>query len=380
MLAVGAGGPRAPGAARAGQIWPPRRPLRLTGAALPFPGGGVRGRAGGRVRDGGGGHGGGGGRAEGRLPLPRQRGGRGSGGLGRGGARRRQRQARRRCAARARRPRRRGGCATRGARADAASRGRAAAHWRRRRAAPARGIGASAAAAPAPRAAAPADDASARLPARPPAPPPGRGIPNPIALLGHLRPARLAKTIQAQRHNLQRLVWRLEDASVFGAKLAKKFAVKAIRPALVCECRGRARGVPRRRRVGRGAGRARQAGRRLLSLARVLNPWPHRRTRRPHPPRVAPQGSSCPARCGRSTRAATRASACCGSPRRSSLTTTTRSCWAATGGSSSSRCDAACSLQRGRPRGPGRRRRRPRGACSLPARAAWPPRPGQGLP
>ncbi|GBF91759.1 hypothetical protein Rsub_04063 [Raphidocelis subcapitata] len=61
----------------------------------------------------------------------------------------------------------------------------------------------------------------------------GPRLPNPLALLGRLRPANLAKGIQEQRHNLQRLIWRLEDAGVFGAKMARKFAVKAVRPALV---------------------------------------------------------------------------------------------------------------------------------------------------
>lgn len=58
---------------------------------------------------------------------------------------------------------------------------------------------------------------------------------NPFALLGKLRPRNLAKAFKAQRQNLQRLVWRLEDASVFSAKFALKFAIKAARPALVCE-------------------------------------------------------------------------------------------------------------------------------------------------
>lgn len=34
---------------------------------------------------------------------------------------------------------------------------------------------------------------------------------------------------------MQRLVWRVEDASVFTAKFAAKAIVKGIRPALVCE-------------------------------------------------------------------------------------------------------------------------------------------------
>jgi hypothetical protein len=58
---------------------------------------------------------------------------------------------------------------------------------------------------------------------------------NPLALLGSLRPSNLAKALQAQRQNLQRLVWRLEDASVFTAKFASRALLKAARPALVCE-------------------------------------------------------------------------------------------------------------------------------------------------
>jgi hypothetical protein len=40
---------------------------------------------------------------------------------------------------------------------------------------------------------------------------------------------------QGQGKRVQRLVWRLEDASVFTAKFAAKAVVKGVRPALVCE-------------------------------------------------------------------------------------------------------------------------------------------------
>ncbi|KAI8471005.1 MAG: hypothetical protein J3K34DRAFT_385002 [Monoraphidium minutum] len=61
----------------------------------------------------------------------------------------------------------------------------------------------------------------------------GRGFPNPLALLGQLRPRNLAKAVKARKQGLQRLVWRIEDASVGGAKFARKFLLKAARPALV---------------------------------------------------------------------------------------------------------------------------------------------------
>lgn len=60
-------------------------------------------------------------------------------------------------------------------------------------------------------------------------------IPNPLKLLSALRPRSLVGLAQGQGKRVQRLVWRLEDASVFTAKFAAKAVVKGVRPALVCE-------------------------------------------------------------------------------------------------------------------------------------------------
>lgn len=60
-------------------------------------------------------------------------------------------------------------------------------------------------------------------------------IPNPLKLLSALRPRSLVSLAQGQGKRVQRLVWRLEDASVFTAKFAVKAVVKGVRPALVCE-------------------------------------------------------------------------------------------------------------------------------------------------
>lgn len=62
-------------------------------------------------------------------------------------------------------------------------------------------------------------------------------MPNPLRLLSALRPRSLVSLAQGQGKRVQRLVWRLEDASVFTAKFAVKAVVKGVRPALVCECR-----------------------------------------------------------------------------------------------------------------------------------------------
>lgn len=56
---------------------------------------------------------------------------------------------------------------------------------------------------------------------------------NPLKLLGKLRPRELVAMIRGQRKRIQRLVWRLEDASVLTAKFAVKAAVKGARPLLV---------------------------------------------------------------------------------------------------------------------------------------------------
>jgi hypothetical protein len=61
---------------------------------------------------------------------------------------------------------------------------------------------------------------------------------NPLALLSGLRPSRLVKLVQSQGQRVQHLIWSLEDASVITGKFALKFAVKAIRPVLMCECQG----------------------------------------------------------------------------------------------------------------------------------------------
>ncbi len=60
--------------------------------------------------------------------------------------------------------------------------------------------------------------------------------PNPLQYLGALRPRRLAMAVQNQGKQLQRVVWRVEDFARFGAKFALKAAIKAARPALICEC------------------------------------------------------------------------------------------------------------------------------------------------
>ncbi|KAF8071137.1 hypothetical protein HT031_001219 [Scenedesmus sp. PABB004] len=59
------------------------------------------------------------------------------------------------------------------------------------------------------------------------------GLGNPLKLLGNLRPKRLAAAVTGQRERLQRLLWRLEDASVFTAKFAARALIKGARPALV---------------------------------------------------------------------------------------------------------------------------------------------------
>lgn len=58
---------------------------------------------------------------------------------------------------------------------------------------------------------------------------------NPFKLLRHLRPRSLVSAVQGQNKRIQRLVWRLEDASVFTAKFALKAVVKGTRPILVCK-------------------------------------------------------------------------------------------------------------------------------------------------
>ena len=60
-------------------------------------------------------------------------------------------------------------------------------------------------------------------------------MPNPLKLLRALRPRSLVSLAQGQGKRVQRLVWRLEDASAFTAKFAVKAVVKGVRPALVCE-------------------------------------------------------------------------------------------------------------------------------------------------
>jgi hypothetical protein len=64
---------------------------------------------------------------------------------------------------------------------------------------------------------------------------PGLQLPDPRKLLSALRPRSLVSLAQGQGKRVQRLVWRLEDASVFTAKFAVKAAAKGVRPALVCE-------------------------------------------------------------------------------------------------------------------------------------------------
>jgi hypothetical protein len=66
--------------------------------------------------------------------------------------------------------------------------------------------------------------------------PTGISIPNPLRLLSALRPRSLVSLAQGQGKRVQRLVWRLEDASAFTAKFAVKAVVKGVRPAIVCEC------------------------------------------------------------------------------------------------------------------------------------------------
>lgn len=68
-----------------------------------------------------------------------------------------------------------------------------------------------------------------------PPPPAGMQLPNPLKLLGQLRPARLAAAMRGQGKRVQRLVWRAEDAAVTAVKLARRLAIKGARPALVCE-------------------------------------------------------------------------------------------------------------------------------------------------
>jgi hypothetical protein len=63
----------------------------------------------------------------------------------------------------------------------------------------------------------------------------GVPLPNPLQLLKALRPRSLVQLAAGQGKRVQRLVWRLEDASVFTAKFALKAAVKGVRPVLVCE-------------------------------------------------------------------------------------------------------------------------------------------------
>lgn len=58
---------------------------------------------------------------------------------------------------------------------------------------------------------------------------------NPLAVFSGLRPSRLIKLVQSQGQRVQHLIWSLEDASVITGKFAVKFAVKAIRPVLMCE-------------------------------------------------------------------------------------------------------------------------------------------------
>jgi hypothetical protein len=58
---------------------------------------------------------------------------------------------------------------------------------------------------------------------------------NPLAVFSGLRPSRFIKLVQSQGQRVQQLIWSLEDASVITGKFALKFAVKAIRPALMCE-------------------------------------------------------------------------------------------------------------------------------------------------
>ena len=43
--------------------------------------------------------------------------------------------------------------------------------------------------------------------------------------------------LRRQGKRVQQLVWWLEDASRFSAKLAVKVVAKSARPALICECR-----------------------------------------------------------------------------------------------------------------------------------------------
>jgi hypothetical protein len=68
--------------------------------------------------------------------------------------------------------------------------------------------------------------------------PAGVQLGNPFKLVGKLRPRSLMSAVRGQRQRLQRLIWKLEDASVFTAKFAVKAVVKGARPALVCEYEG----------------------------------------------------------------------------------------------------------------------------------------------
>lgn len=61
----------------------------------------------------------------------------------------------------------------------------------------------------------------------------GLQLGNPLKLVGKLRPRSLMSALRGQRQRLQRLVWKLEDASVFTAKVAVKAVVKGARPVLV---------------------------------------------------------------------------------------------------------------------------------------------------
>lgn len=63
----------------------------------------------------------------------------------------------------------------------------------------------------------------------------GRSRRNPLQLLSMLRPSALVKSLRLQSKRLQHLIWSLEDAGTFSAKLAVKAAIKAARPILVCK-------------------------------------------------------------------------------------------------------------------------------------------------
>eukprot|EP00877_Chromochloris_zofingiensis_P001037 jgi/Chrzof1/10934/Cz05g17220.t1 len=69
----------------------------------------------------------------------------------------------------------------------------------------------------------------------------GRSRRNPLQLLSMLRPSALVKSLRLQSKRLQHLIWSLEDAGTFSAKLAVKAAIKAARPILVWLIIARAR-------------------------------------------------------------------------------------------------------------------------------------------